>query len=35
MENKMSEGVININDADFEKEVLQAQKPVLVYFWAS
>ncbi|MGD1912668.1 MAG: thioredoxin family protein [Rivularia sp. (in: cyanobacteria)] len=31
----MSEGVININDADFEKEVLQAQKPVLVYFWAS
>ncbi|MEM9924905.1 MAG: thioredoxin domain-containing protein [Cyanobacteria bacterium P01_D01_bin.50] len=31
----MSEGVININDADFDKEVLQAQKPVLVYFWAS
>ncbi len=31
----MSEGVNNINDADFEKEVLQAQKPVLVYFWAS
>ncbi|MEM7580272.1 MAG: thioredoxin family protein [Cyanobacteria bacterium P01_A01_bin.80] len=31
----MSEGVNNINDADFEKEVLQAEKPVLVYFWAS
>ena len=31
----MSEGVINIGDADFEKEVLQVQKPVLVYFWAS
>jgi len=31
----MSEGVNIINDADFEKEVLQAQKPVLVYFWAS
>lgn len=31
----MSEGVNVINDADFDKEVLQAQKPVLVYFWAS
>ena len=31
----MSEGVINIGDAEFETEVLQAQKPVLVYFWAS
>jgi len=31
----MSEGVNNINDADFETEVLQAEKPVLVYFWAS
>ncbi|MBV6623302.1 MAG: thioredoxin [Rivularia sp. (in: Bacteria)] len=31
----MSEGVNNINDANFEKEVLQAEKPVLVYFWAS
>ncbi len=31
----MSEGVININDADFEKEVLQANVPVLVYFWAT
>ncbi len=31
----MSEGVNIINDADFEKEVLQAEKPVLVYFWAS
>ncbi len=31
----MSEGVNNINDANFDKEVLQAEKPVLVYFWAS
>lgn len=31
----MSEGVVNINDADFDQEVLQAEKPVLVYFWAS
>jgi len=31
----MSEGVNIINDADFDKEVLQAEKPVLVYFWAS
>ena len=31
----MSEGVININDADFDREVLQAEQPVLVYFWAS
>lgn len=30
----MSEGVIDIKDENFEKEVLQAQKPVLVYFWA-
>lgn len=30
----MSEGVIDIKDENFEQEVLQAQKPVLVYFWA-
>jgi thioredoxin 1 len=28
-------GVIEINDADFEREVLQAQLPVMVDFWAS
>lgn len=26
--------VISITDTDFETEVLQAQQPVLVYFWA-
>jgi thioredoxin 1 len=26
--------VIVISDAEFEKEVLQATQPVLVYFWA-
>jgi thioredoxin 1 len=31
----MSKGVIIINDADFETEVLKAEQPVLVYFWAS
>ncbi len=30
----MSNGVITINDADFETEVLKADQPVLVYFWA-
>ena len=30
----MSEQVLYINDADFEKTVLQAQLPVLVDFWA-
>jgi thioredoxin 1 len=28
-------GVTVITDADFEATVLQAQEPVLVYFWAS
>jgi thioredoxin 1 len=28
-------GVLEINDADFEREVLQAQLPVMVDFWAS
>lgn len=27
--------VISITDAEFEKEVIQATQPVLVYFWAS
>lgn len=31
----MSTGVITISDAEFEKEVLQSEQPVLVYFWAS
>ena len=28
-------GVIPIKDAEFETEVLKANQPVLVYFWAS
>ena len=31
----MSKGVISITDTEFETEVLQANEPVLVYFWAS
>ncbi|MBD2345672.1 thioredoxin family protein [Anabaena subtropica] len=31
----MSKGVITITDAEFETEVLKAEQPVLVYFWAS
>jgi thioredoxin 1 len=31
----MSKGVITITDTEFETEVLQAEQPVLVYFWAS
>jgi thioredoxin 1 len=31
----MSNGVISITDAEFETEVLEANQPVLVYFWAS
>jgi len=30
----MSEFVMNTSDADFEKDVLQSDKPVLVDFWA-
>jgi thioredoxin 1 len=35
METVMSKGVITITDAEFETEVLKAEEPVLVYFWAS
>jgi thioredoxin 1 len=35
METVMSKGVITITDGEFETEVLQAEQPVLVYFWAS
>jgi thiol-disulfide isomerase/thioredoxin len=35
MENTMENGVIIITDAEFETEVLKADQPVLVYFWAS
>ena len=31
----MSSSVITIKDAEFETEVLKANQPVLVYFWAS
>lgn len=31
----MSSSVLVINDGEFESEVLNATKPVLVYFWAS
>ncbi|BAZ84885.1 thioredoxin family protein [Dolichospermum compactum] len=31
----MNKGVITITDAEFETEVLTAEQPVLVYFWAS
>jgi thioredoxin 1 len=31
----MNKSVITITDAEFETEVLQAEQPVLVYFWAS
>ena len=27
--------VVEITDAEFEKEVLNSEKPVLAYFWAS
>lgn len=27
--------VIAINDSDFENQVMKAQKPVLLYFWAT
>jgi thioredoxin 1 len=35
MEIIMNKGVITITDAEFETEVLKAEQPVLVYFWAS
>lgn len=31
----MSQNVINVTDGTFEQEVLQADQPVLVDFWAS
>ena len=31
----MSKGVITITDNEFETEVLKAEQPVLLYFWAS
>ena len=30
----MAEGITEISDGNFESEVLQAEKPVLVDFWA-
>ena len=30
----MSKSAIVINDSEFENEVLQAEEPVLIYFWA-
>jgi thioredoxin 1 len=35
METVMSKGVITITDNEFETEVLKAEQPVLLYFWAS
>ncbi|UDG81230.1 Thioredoxin 1 [Candidatus Hartigia pinicola] len=31
----MSDNIINITDANFKSEVLQANSPILVDFWAS
>ncbi len=30
----MAEGVLEVKDSDFEQEVIKADKPVLVDFWA-
>jgi thioredoxin 1 len=30
----MAEGILEVNDGSFESEVLKADKPVLVDFWA-
>ncbi|HOK06610.1 MAG TPA: thioredoxin [Syntrophales bacterium] len=29
-----AEGLLHVTDQDFEKEIIQAQKPALVDFWA-
>ncbi|BAT18518.1 thioredoxin [Asaia bogorensis NBRC 16594] len=34
MENKMSENTVAVSDSGFDKDVLQAEGPVLVDFWA-
>ena len=31
----MTENIVNINDSNFQKTVLESQKPVLVDFWAT
>ncbi|MEM7726506.1 MAG: thioredoxin family protein [Cyanobacteria bacterium P01_A01_bin.45] len=31
----MSQGVIEITDSEFDNQVIKAEQPVLVYFWAS
>lgn len=31
----MSENAVNINESNFQKTVLESQKPVLVDFWAT
>jgi thioredoxin 1 len=33
-EEKMAGNIMDINDSNFEKEVLQSEKPVMVDFWA-
>jgi len=35
MENTMSDAIVQVSDASFEEDVLKAQGPVLVDFWAA